>query len=172
MQSSHLAWQKATRLQAITQQVGFALWQLQILEYVTAEYYVLVALATQGMGLEAGKNLTDTVKKNTFGKTITALSRAGKMPDDLKECYAAILAERNWLVHSSRLTNQHAVYQDEACEILLIRLNNLVEKTNVLMKAVGNQCEKFVSQQGVSEQEIDRYTQEILTAWQTGNAEE
>lgn len=172
MQSFHLEWQKAERLQAITQQVGFALWQLQMLEYVTAEYYVLVALATQGMGLDAGKKLTDTVKKNTFGKTITALSIAGKMPDDLKESYAFILAERNWLVHSSRLTSQHAVYQDKACQELLMRLKKLVEETSGLLTAVGKECEKFMSQRGVSKQDIDRYTQEILTAWQTGTTEE
>ena len=43
----------ADRLAAITQQVGFALWQLQALEGATAQYYVLIAQAVRGMGVEA-----------------------------------------------------------------------------------------------------------------------
>lgn len=172
MQDLHTEWQKAERLQAITQSLGLALWQLQTLETVTAEYYVLVALATQGMGLEAGKKVTDEVKRSTFGKTINALSKAGKMPSELKQRYSVLLTERNWLVHSSRSTSQHAVYQDEACQKLLMRLNNLVEETNILLRAVAHECEKFTSQRGVSKQEVDRLAQELLNTWQSGAGEE
>ena len=40
--------QKAERLAAITQKVGFTLWQLQELEGATAVYFVLVAQARRG----------------------------------------------------------------------------------------------------------------------------
>jgi hypothetical protein len=172
MQNLHSELYNVERLQAITQSVGFALWQLQALENATAEYFVLVALATQGMGLEAGQKLSDTVKKQTFGKTINALSQAGKLSDALKQQYSALLAERNWLVHSSRVTSQHAVYRDESCEKLLIRLNSLAEEANKLLRAIAIECDKFASQRGVSKQEVDRLSQEILNAWQSGASEE
>ena len=45
---------KEKRLDKITRGIGFALWQIQELEGVTAEYFVLLAQAKKEMGLDAG----------------------------------------------------------------------------------------------------------------------
>jgi hypothetical protein len=162
---------KAARLDAITKQLGFALWQLQSLEDATAQYYVLVALATRGMGIEAGKKLDDSVKGNTFGRTIHALRSARKMPAEIEQRFLVLLKERNWLVHSSRATNRSAVLDDEACQSLLIRLDALAEETRLLLREVGSASEKFVLNNGVSKVEVDRLTQEILTSWHADSNE-
>lgn len=156
---------KADRLDAITRQLGFALWQLQALEDVTAKYYVLVALATRGMGIEAGKRLDDSVRANTFGKTIHALRRAGKMPATLEQRFLALLKERNWLVHSSRATNRNAVINDEVCQSLLARLEALAEEARLLLLEIDSASQTFVSNNGVPKSEIDRLTQEVLNSW-------
>ncbi|HMY50825.1 MAG TPA: hypothetical protein PLN96_03025 [Zoogloea sp.] len=156
---------RADRLDAITKSLGFALWQLQALEETTANYYVLVALATRGMGIEAGRKLDDSVKGNTFGKTIHALRDSGKMPSKIEQRFLALLKERNWLVHKSRATNRGAVHDNQACDSLLVRLDQLAEEARLLLREIGKASEKFVVQSGVPIEEVDRLTHEILNSW-------
>lgn len=160
--------ENAGRLDAITKHIGFTLWQLQALEDATAQHYVLVALATRGMGIEAGKKLDESVKGNTFGKTIHALRKAGKMPEATEQRFLDLLKERNWLVHSSRATNRQAVYDDKACQSLLDRLEALAEESRLLLHEVGSASEKFVMGHGVSKQEVERLTHEVLNSWHSG----
>lgn len=162
---------KAGRLEAITKHLGFTLWQLQALEDATAQHYVLVALSTRGMGIEAGKELDESVKGNTFGKTIHALRKAEKMPENLEQRFLALLKERNWLVHSSRATNRAAVHNDKACDALLKQLESLAEEARLLLHEVGCASERFVQQHGVSKTEVERLTQEVLKSWHSGASE-
>ncbi len=66
----------ADRLNLILNRMGFALWQLQELESVAANYFVLLVQAQKGMGLEAGNLLIEKAKKKTFGTTVRRLSEA------------------------------------------------------------------------------------------------
>jgi len=75
---------KADRLHAVTQRVGFALWQLQELEGASAQYYVLVVHAKPGMGFEAGQALVDKAQSKTFGSTITQLAKAKQLPQEVE----------------------------------------------------------------------------------------
>jgi len=100
---------KANRLFAITQQVGFALWQLQELEGACATYYVLVEEAEFGMGEETGNALEEKAKKKTFGATIHKLGKAGLLTEDVEVRFKDLLSERNWLVHSSRASSRIAI---------------------------------------------------------------
>jgi len=169
MTDIHAQLRKADRLATITQRVGFALWQLQELESATAQYYVLAALATKGMGFEAGSRLDETAQGKTFGTTIHALRKAGKMPEALESRFLKLLGERNWLVHSSRSTSRTAVHSDADCESLLCRLEKIAEEARLLLKEVGSAAERFAISNGVLQQEIDRLTQEVLASWHDGN---
>jgi hypothetical protein len=62
--------EKANRLTEITQRIGFCLWQIQELEGVSAQYFVLLAQAKKGMGLTAGNALSEKAKKKTFGEPV------------------------------------------------------------------------------------------------------
>jgi len=161
----------AGRLEAITKHIGFTLWQIQALEDATAQHYVLVALATRGMGIEAGKKLDESVKGNTFGKTINALRKADKMPEAVEQRFVNLLKERNWLVHSSRATNRNAIYDDKTCHLLLDRLEKLAEESRQLLKEIGNASQKFVMGHGVSKQEVERLTKQVLNSWHSGAEE-
>lgn len=163
--------QKAERLDAITKQLGFALWQIQALEDATAQYYVLVALSTRGMGIEAGKRLDESVKGNTFGKTIHSMRNAGKMPEALESRFLSLLKERNWLVHSSRATNRTAVHDDQVCNALLGRLGALAEEARLLLREVASASEKYVALHDVKKREVDRLTRETLNAWHSAASE-
>jgi uncharacterized protein YutE (UPF0331/DUF86 family) len=161
---------KADRLRAITQRVGFALWQLQELEGTSAQYFVLVAQAKQGMGLEAGNALVDDAQSKTFGKTITKLVRAKHLPEQVESRFQALVAERNWLVHNSRATSRNAMHDDEACGKLTARLDQIAEEAHLLLKEVGKCAEAFVKKYGVSTAKIDELAAETLNAWHKENA--
>jgi uncharacterized protein YutE (UPF0331/DUF86 family) len=100
----------ADRLNLILNRVGFALWQIQELESVAANYFVLLVQAEKGMGLEAGNLLIEKAKKKTFGTTVRRLAEAGLLTPQLERRLKDLLAERNWLVHGSREASRSAPY--------------------------------------------------------------
>lgn len=161
---------KAERLHTVTQQVGFALWQLQELEGAAAQYYVLVALATRGIGVEAGSAIVEDAQSKTFGSTISKLVKAKHLPSDAEVRFQALLKERNWLVHSSRSTNRDAIHSDAACSKLSKRLETIAEEARLLLKVVGKAVEEHVMRHGVSAEKISELAEQTLVAWHGGNA--
>ena len=153
------------RLSAITQQVGFALWQLQELEGVCATYYVLVEEAELGMGLEAGNNLDEKAKKKTFGQTINKLKTAGLLSPEIEISLKKLLSERNWLVHSSRDSSRRAISSNSHMNTLLERLNLISEEALSLLRHMGKLNESFVKKHGVTEAYIKKKSKEILDQW-------
>jgi|SRR5271155_2568835 uncharacterized protein YutE (UPF0331/DUF86 family) len=162
--------QKAERLAAITQKVGFTLWQLQELEGATAVYFVLVAQARRGMGATEGNALIENAQSQTFGKTVSQLGRAGLLKPDIQQRFGNLLKERNWLVHNSRDSSRDAVHDDLVMRRLLVRLESMVEESSALLKELGALAETCARQHGVSEQEIAERTKRLLQAWQTSDA--
>lgn len=165
MNTLHNEMLKANRLEAITQRVGFALWQLQELEGTTAQYYVLVVHAKPGMGVAAGQELLDKALCKTFGSTITQLVKAEQLLQTVEARFKALLAERNWLVHSSRSSSCDAVHNDQACNRLIERLNAIAEEARLLLKEVGAQAEAFVKSHGISTKNIDQLAEQALKRW-------
>jgi hypothetical protein len=163
LNDSHL---RAERLESLTQAVGFALWQLQILECSTAQYYVLVELAEPMMGEEKGNLLVEKAQRNTFGASISQLGRANKLPDALLARFKSILKERNWLVHSSRSGSQIALADEAAFMALHSRLEAITEEAGSLLKQIAVQSENFVVDKGISIEIIAMKTAEILAQWQ------
>lgn len=157
--------ERADRLAEITSRVGYALWQLQVLEGVLAQYFVLVAQATRGMGEEAGNALFEKASSGTFGSTIARLRKAGKLSDELAARLQMSLVDRNWLVHKSRATSGHAINNDGAFHELLERLDRIADEALSLLHEIGGQAEHFVISSGVSKATIDRLTDELLEKW-------
>jgi len=162
--------EKANRLSAISQRVGFALWQLQELEGVCATYYVLVEEAKLGIGEEAGNTLEERAKKKTFGTTIHKLVKAGLLDKEIEARFKILLFERNWLVHSSRASSRSAIHSDAHMRALLNRLNKISEESLALLKKVGERTEAHVKKYGVSEEYIEKKSKEILEQWRSTDA--
>lgn len=157
---------KADRLSTITQSVGFALWQIQELESCSAQYFVLLAQAQKGMGLAEGDALIEKAQAKTFGSTIRQIVKARLMDSEIETRFTALLAERNWLVHRSRLDSRNAVHDDNAMSLLIARLDALANEATALLKEVGARIETFVRQHGVSAEYIDSMSKQILEQWQ------
>lgn len=156
---------KADRLANIAQKVGFTLWQLQELEGVSAQYFVLLGQALHGMGLEKGMALVERAQRKTFGATINRLRKKELISDDIAKRFDELLSERNWLVHHSKADNRDAVHSDQAMQRLTVRLDNVAESALSLLKEVGSLTEGHVKKYGVSDASIDKMTSEILDQW-------
>lgn len=162
--------EKANRLSAITQQVGFSLWQLQELEGVCATYYVLVEEAEFGMEEEAGNKLEQNAKKKTLGTTIHKIVKAGLLTEEVEIRFEKLLSERNWLVHSSRASSRNAIHSDSHMFTLLEKLRHISDEARSLLKHVGALTETYVKNHGVSEEFIEKKSKEILKQWHSTDA--
>ena len=157
---------KSERLGALTQAVGFALWQLQILEGSTAQYFVLVEQAQPGMGEEKGNLLVEKAQRNTFGASISQLVKSKNLPECLLTRFQALLKERNWLVHSSRTSSQKALIDDASFITLSERLEAIVHEAGKLLQEISIQSQKFVTEKGISIKTVESKTAQILAQWQ------
>ena len=155
------------RLSEISQEVGFTLWQIQELENVLAHYFVLVTKATRGMGLEGGNTLIADAQSKTFGKIISQLIKAGHLNQELEPRFKALLSERNWLVHKSRISSRSAVHSDAAMNNLIKRLHNIAEESLILIKNLSVLVEQHVKTHGVTDKQIQANAQKILEKWHT-----
>lgn len=162
---------KAERLSEITRRVGFALWQLQELESSSAQYFVLIAQAKQGMGNQAGQELLDAALSKTFGATILKLNKAGILPDALSARFTDLLQERNWLVHRSRAGSRDAIHSDEAAMMLIARLDQIASEAGSLLTETGSLAEQHVSSMGISPAEIEVRADAMLDQWHGGKNE-
>lgn len=161
---------QAARLDAITKQVGFALWQLQELEGVAARYFVLVTQARKGMGMPAGEVLVEKAQRKTFGGTVHEIAEAGLLTADLKSRFTKLLAERKWLVHQSRATSRNAVYHDRAMDKLVLRLDAIADESRALLRELGVLAERYVKAHGVTPEFIEKAADELLRQWQAADA--
>lgn len=166
----HTQIRNSNRLEALYKQLGATLWRLQELEGMVAQYYVLVALATRGMGITQGLALERIVEGKTFGRTVKMLLDSKRLPSDLIDRLPAIVKERNWLVHSSLADERAAFYNDARCLSLLKRMDDMTREASAIIKMLGNSAESFVMNAGVTAEEIDRLTKQTLEAWRGDTA--
>lgn len=153
------------RLSVITQRIGFALWQLQELEGVSAQYFVLLEKARKGMGLAEGNKLVEKAQSKTFGSTVHQMAKAGLLSSELELRFTNLLSERNWLVHESRANSRRAVHNDSSMQQLLIRVNTMAEESNALLRELGTLAEAYVKKHGVSDEYIEEQTNQLLEQW-------
>ncbi len=157
--------QRANRLNEITQRIGFALWQIQELESASAQYFVLLAQAKKGIREVAGNVLVEKAKKKTFGRTIDKITKQGLLSTELGNRFLNLLSERNWLVHRSRAENRNAIYSDIAMEKLICRIDDMATESLKLLKKIGSLSVAYVKNHGVTEDYIDKKSEELLKQW-------
>lgn len=161
--------QRADRLYAVTQRIGFTLWQIQELENCAAHYFVLVAQARKGMGQTAGYELIDKALSKTFGSTIQQMCKAGLLSAELEGRFRALLMERNWLVHKSRAASRNVIHNDRAMSVFLHRLDGMVEESDKLLHEVFALSEAHVKSLGITQQEVDKSAADLIEQWHGPN---
>lgn len=158
------------RLSAITQKIGFVLWQLQVLEGASAQYFVLLVQAEKGMGLVAANALIEKAKHKTFGATIHQMTKAGLLSSELNTRFTYLLTERNWLVHKSRASSRSAIHSDVSMNKLLSKLDAIADESLALIKEVAVLVDHFVKSYGITEQQVNEKTNQLLEEWYTSDA--
>lgn len=157
--------QRSDRLAEIAQRLGFALWQLQELEGATAQYFVLRARASRGMGIREGATLINKAQSKTFGATVCELKKTGLLSANLEKRFEDLLKERNWLVHASRATSRNAVNNDASMHRLLVRVDSIADEATTLLKELEILAVQYVTEHGVSMQDIAAETDRLLDHW-------
>lgn len=162
--------ERSDRLATITQNVGFALWQLQELEGVAAQYFVLLVHAKKGMSLDVGNSLVENAQTKTFGATLHQLAKAGHISPEMKGRFEKILAERNWLVHHSRAESRNAINNANVMSTLVARLEAMSDEALALLKHIGDETNSFVQKHGVSASHIVQVSKQLLEQWHADDA--
>lgn len=157
--------QQAERLKSITQRIGFALWQIQELEGVSAQYFVLLTQAKRGMGEAAANALIEKSKKKTFGNTIYNITKQGLLSIELKDRFLNLLSERNWLVHSSRADSRNSIQSDNAMNKLISRIDNMADESLSILKEIGSLIVSFIEKHGIAKEDINKKAEELLRQW-------
>ncbi|HEX9757479.1 MAG TPA: hypothetical protein VGB26_06715 [Nitrospiria bacterium] len=158
---------KADRFTAIMQKIGFAIWQLQELEWATAHYLTLCLHAKRGIGQEKGAALLEAAGRGTFGSLLNELSKSGILASELAKRLNAALDDRNWLVHRSRRENRGVLNSDKQCAILIAKLERISAEALSLLKEVGQLIERYALDSGVSKEFVDREAERLLIQWGT-----
>ena len=165
MESIEAKLERAERLYAVTQRIGFTLWQVQELESCAAHYFVLVAQAQKGMGTSAGYELLTKALGKTFGATIHQMCKSGLLSQDLETRFRDLLLERNWLVHKSRATNRNVIRSDDAMQVFLNRLDEMTEESGKLLSEILALTESHVKKLGITQQQIDEAAVSLVEQW-------
>src|SRR5436853_488831 len=151
----------------VTQTVGFAVWQLQVLEQVAAIYLVLVHKALPATARDEVQTMFAKTEKRTLGQLFGEIrdSTEGKatfLPD-----LEALVDERNWLIHRSRHQNRKDLYFSEKRSALNNRIEALAAEALRIAKEFELATERHMISLGIPTAELDRLSAEIFRSWTT-----
>ena len=161
---------KADRLAAITQRIGFCIWQLQDLEGSAARFLVLMTQLTPLTSQEEGLELVERALARTFGATLRGIAQADLFPDDLQGRFKALLEERNWLVHNSRDTSRDAIHSDTPALGLISRIDAISREALALHQEIDSLFNAVAENNGLSAENIEHAAQELLRTWHSAHA--
>lgn len=157
--------EKSELLAGLTQSIGFAVWQLQELEWTMATFIVLLLKAHRGIGQEIGEQLLATAGKRTLGSLINEAKAAKLLQEKLATRLEKILDDRNWLIHRSRREHRHILSSRSGSATLIARIEAISDEALLLLKTVAELTDQYVRKSGISEKTIARETQRLLKEW-------
>ena len=148
-------------------QVGFAVWQTQILESTVGTYLVFVHKAPLAKARAEVEAMFARSGKSTLGQLLRSIQATDNAPPQLVEPLDAFVAKRNWLVHHSRHESHRDMYSISRRSALIARLAAIADEALELMKAFQAATETHLETQGISGEQIDRDTARLLKEWTT-----
>ncbi|MDD4617052.1 MAG: hypothetical protein PHW76_08090 [Alphaproteobacteria bacterium] len=117
------------------------------------------------MGIREGATLINKAQSKTFGATVCELKKTGLLSANLEKRFEDLLKERNWLVHASRATSRNAVNNDASMHRLLVRVDSIADEATTLLKELEILAVQYVTEHGVSMQDIAAETDRLLDHW-------
>jgi len=155
-------------LHEVTAQVGFALWQIQVLELAVGGYLVRVHKITPAVAKIQAQAMFDRAGKSTLGQLLREIHAAGNAPQHLTETLDRFVPRRNWLVHHSRHETHKEMYSAAGRSSLIARIDAIADEALDLMKAFDTATEEHLIKLGVSKEQIEDGAKNILREWFEG----
>jgi hypothetical protein len=153
------------RLPAMIQAVGFAFWQFQELENSAKDYVAVRLRKTHGVGQKRGEEVAVKVERLTFGQALKELIDKKVVAGALASELIAAKEHRNWLFHSGRRSTRGALSNEASYSALMLRLGGMAERTRELNTRLAHEFEEYVISQGVSQEFIDRNSEQLARSW-------
>jgi len=152
-------------LSDILSRVGFALWQIQSLEFTIAHYLVMVHKLEPGVARNTAEKVFEDTSKKTLGNLLAELRKHEHPSSSLVKNLESFVPKRNWLVHSSRHVSQLHVYTASKRHILLRRLDNIADDALVVMKEFSIAMEAHLATHGITRKQVDSIADRIMKSW-------
>lgn len=154
-------------LDLVLRAVGFAIWQIQILEGTLLSHLIMVHEYPEGDDGTA-REAYEAAHKKSLGELLGRMKRHERASPALVEQIEGLLKERNWLVHHSRETNGPDLYHADRTAGLLTRLESIADSALDLSKRIQSATESHLATKGVSLEYTDAQAMEIRRAWVEG----
>ena len=149
----------------LTSLVGYAVWQIQILERVLAGHLVMVHQITTDTARSEIETMFVKTARHTLGQLFSAIRKTGGEPESLLPRLEGFIIERNWLVHRSRHENPSDLYSPAKRTALRQRLCAIADEALSLMKAFQRATEDHLIGQGMTKAQIDARAKRIRKEW-------
>ena len=153
------------QLAEVTSEVGFALWQIQILESAMGTYLVLVHRATPATARIEVEAMFAKAGKRTLGQLLQAIQATEDAPPQLTEQLDGFVEKRNWLVHHSRHESHSEMSSDIRRAALIHRIAVIAEDALVIGKEFQAATEAHLIALGRTKEQIDNEAARILGQW-------
>ena len=149
----------------LTSLVGYAVWQIQVLEQVLAFYLIMVHQITTDTARTEIETMFVKTTKHTLGELFSAIRKTGEGPESLLPRLERFILERNWLVHRSRYKNRSDLYSPAKRTALRQRLCAIADEALSLMEAFPEATEDHLIGQGMTKADIDARAKQIRKEW-------
>ena len=155
------------QLAEVTLQVGFAVWQIQILEATVGTYLVLVHNATPATARNEVETMFSRAGKSTLGQLLRSIQATQSAPQTLVEQLDRFVEKRNWLVHHSRHESHADMYSDARRFALVQKIEAIADDALALMKQFQDATEAHLITIGFTKEQIDVDAERIRNEWRT-----
>ncbi len=153
------------QLAEATSQVGFAIWQIQVLEETVGTYLVLVHKATLATARTEVKKMFSKTGKSTLGQLLRAIQSTQNAPQTLLDQLDHFVEKRNWLVHYSRHESHGDMYSESKRLGLVQRIETIADDALALMKQFQAATDAHLITIGFSKEQMDKDAARIRNEW-------
>ena len=154
-------------LRGVVAEVGFAVWQTQILEAAVGVYLVLVHKAAMAVARSEVEAMFTKVGKSTLGQLLREIQSTNNAPQHLIDQLDSFVQKRNWLVHHSRHESHSDMYSASRRSRLIARIAAIADEALALMKLFQAATETHLETLGMTKEQIDRDSAKLLKEWRT-----
>lgn len=158
----------ADELHEVTARVGFAVWQIQILENTVAAHLVFVHKVTPTVAKSEAESMFAKAGKSTLGQLLREIHATGNALQHLVEELDSFVPKRNWLIHHSRHETHADMYSATRRAALIARIAAIAADAVALGKAFQEATEAHLETLGITKEQIERDTAKLLREWTAG----